>query len=285
MSRAAAAGTTRDARAVNAGHTEPTLWRARLVPALLGAAARFGDQARRSPLRAPVPTVPGWTTDDVVAHVAADAERNLGILHGRGGAAPTADAITAMNRDGISARRDRPREQLLEELSTAVTGAIQVVDGYGDAPPPVPFDGGAVVRSDIVLAVLLGELVVHGYDLARASGNRWSIGAEEASLVSDGALDVMDAFTTPRAQRWRGTVEVRVRRGTATRFTLEKGGRIRPSRRDEPPDGVLSATGEALLLTSYGRRSPLPFIATGRLAVWGRRPWLAAILPALVAAP
>ena len=281
----AASGTTLDARVVNAGHTEPTVWRARLLPALLGAAARFGDQARRCPLRAPVPTVPGWTTDDVVAHVAADAERNLAILQGRGGAAPTADAIAAMNRDGISARGSRPREQLLEELSTAVTGAIRIIDGYGDGPPPVLFDGGVVIRSDFVLAVLLGELVVHGYDLARASGSRWPISAEEASLVSDGALDVMDAFKTPRAQRWHGTIEVRVRQGTATRFTLEKGGRIRSSLLHQQPDAVLSATGEALLLTSYGRRSPLPFVATGRLGVWGRRPWLAAILPALVAAP
>ena len=233
---------------------------------------------------ASVPSVARWSALDVIAHVAADAERNLAILQGRGGAAPTASAIAEMNEDGIRVRKGRSREELLADTRRAVAGIVSIAETYGGDPPSVAFDGGVTVRADVVLAILLGELVVHGYDLSRATSCEWSISSEDASLIADGALEIMDGFTTPRAARWNGTVEIRIRGGTATRLTLAHG-RIQPSRQHVRPDAVLEGTAEAVLLTSYRRRSPLPYIARGKLTVRGRRPWLAVAMPLIVRSP
>jgi hypothetical protein len=42
------------------------------------------------------------------------------------------------------------------------------VEGYGSAPPWFRFHGGEPVPADLALGILLGELVVHGWDIAQA---------------------------------------------------------------------------------------------------------------------
>ena len=47
----------------------------------------------------------------------------------------------------------------------------------------------------------------------------------------------------------------------------------------------MSADPWAALLVFYGRSGPLKPAAVGRITAWGRRPWLAFPLPALIRKP
>lgn len=60
-----------------------------------------------------------------------------------------------------------------------------------------PFHGGVVTTMTPALRILLGEYVIHGYDVARAVGQPWTIPDDEAFLLVPGQL--MGAWVRPDA--------------------------------------------------------------------------------------
>jgi hypothetical protein len=173
---------------------------------------------------------------------------------------------------------------LLDQIHHDAYELADEVAGLREKQQDVLFDGGATVRGDITLALLLGELLLHGWDLAREARVPWTFTPQEASLLLDGGVAVMPGWTTPKGRRHSGTYEVRVRGGTRVRFSFDNG-HVRLAGAEERPDVLMSGTPDAIALTSYGRRSPILFALTGRMLVYGRRPWRGLILPTLVQAP
>jgi hypothetical protein len=53
-------------------------------------------------------------------------------------------------------------------LRSTLTELAELIDGFGDAQPTFRFHGGEQVAADVALGILLGELVVHGWDIAQA---------------------------------------------------------------------------------------------------------------------
>ena len=125
------------------------------------------------------------------------------------------------------------------------------------------------------LRCLLGEFEIHGRDIARALGHRWTIAPAHARLILDGAAPVMPGLVNPAtAAGHTATYELRIRGGT-THFWAFRDGQFSIVDELRRPDVVLSADPVACLLVFYGRRSQWPEILRGRMLAWGRRPWLA----------
>jgi hypothetical protein len=127
-----------------------------------------------------------------------------------------------------------------------------------------------------VAGIWLGELLVHGLDLAAALGAPWKIRRDQALAVSEGIFAIVGQFVKPDvAATLDATFHVSLRGGGDYTVTVGGGGCHVAPGKPERADLHVSADPVAYLLVGYGRKSQWPAILTGRIAAWGRKPMLA----------
>lgn len=155
-------------------------------------------------------------------------------------------------------------------------------------PPPVT--AGAVPRDRLFDGI--EESLVDGRDIARSQRRRWPIARADAKVAVGGfVLAVMEAMDpagfvhSDDAAGFSAVYEFRIRGATRIYLVFDDGTLKVEGSRTGPVDVHVSAEPAAFLLTSLSRTSPLRYALTGRMVVWGRRPWLMARLGHLLRGP
>ena len=254
----------------------------RVLPALDLTADRFGTLVSA----APDPTVrvahsAEWTVRDVAAHLVTVAARFAHGPQGHGTWVPTPDELGGLNRSQIAALTGTTTDvgELAARLRQRLAELKAQIQGYGAQVPTFRFHGGEMVRADVALGILLGELVVHGYDVARTLRQPWPIHPGHAALIVEGCNPILPGWVKPeRVQGLNAGFEVRLR-GQATHLWVFRNGRLHVNPADPGPVDVhISSQPAALLLVLYSRQSQWRHIAAGRMLAWGRKPWLALTL-------
>jgi mycothiol maleylpyruvate isomerase-like protein len=146
---------------------------------------------------------------------------------------------------------------------------------------PVDFTGCPITLAALA-GLMVGEVVLHGYDLAFALGWPWPIDPIDANLSLGGFAPVLGLIVDPEQARGHSAgygIELRGGPAMTVRFTdgvygLEAAGAA-------PVDVTISADPVAFLLVASGRLSRYEAIALGLLSAGGRRPELALGFPDL----
>jgi uncharacterized protein (TIGR03083 family) len=247
----------------------------RVLPAIDRAAERLAALVTSVPDPAtPLPDSE-WTVREATAHLVTTARRYGEGPEGRGTWVAHPRDLAALNdaENQTLAGLDMP--ELAACLRRDLAALAAQVRAYGTAPPSFHFHGGEPVAADIALGIQLGELVVHGWDIASAVGRPWPIDPGDVELIFDGVEPILPGWVDhDRAGTLTATFDVRLRGGSTRRWSFTNG-RLATTATAGRPDVTISADPVALLLVFYRRQSQWPHILRGRMLAWGRRPWLA----------
>lgn len=238
--------------------------------AVLASSAR--DQGRQ------VRATPGWSINDVLGHVAMEPSRYDALARGGGTWPATATDLPAFNAEQISNLPTRDPGELAQKLVADTDALLDTIDSFGDEPPMMLFDGNQRLRADRALGTLLGELVVHGHDIAQAVGADWPIDDATVPLVLDGLHQIMPVWVNrERAAGHSATYRLKLRRlGVTHTYAFRHGRLVIDPSSPGSVDVHISARPATWLLLSYGRIDQWRPAVTGRIVAWGRKPWLAA---------
>lgn len=254
--------------------------------ALRRAADRLADLLRSLPdTGAPIPRS-NWTIGDAAAHVVMDLRTEALVAGGEDvswadGATSvpgTPRGVGELNARAVTAEAERDPQTLASLLVTAVSDFLAA---SAELPadhhmPSQYFQGGMALDLAGVTSIDLGEVLVHGYDIAKATRRSWPIAADDARLALGGALRLLPSYANPATARGHtGGYDLRIRGGPRVVIRFADGRASLEEPRNTPVDCHILAEPVAFLLVFYGRTSQWGPIAKGQLLTWGRRPWRA----------
>jgi uncharacterized protein (TIGR03083 family) len=248
-----------------------------------------------TPLDGPVAGLE-WTKAQLVGHLCAICEAFAATLRGEDfaerfgqefvgsyGSGPTLrDAVAATNAKVVKFASFPDSAAAADALTTGAAGLLAAFDAHRDlsVPRPAPWYGPEVtLPAGNLLALAVAELLVHGYDLARAAGADLRPSAATAASAAAVTAAVMSEML-PRmldersASRFTGSFEVRVRSGERFVLRIADGTARSELAAGQHVDCVLSLSAYHALLMGYDRVPVWRVIASGNARAFGRRPWL-----------
>jgi uncharacterized protein (TIGR03083 family) len=249
----------------------------RLRVAVHDSTARVADLLRRAPTGDV--TVPGltWSAGELGAHLVSVPRRYRRMLPG---GIPFPQSLTALNETEL---REIGTFETTELADLLIVEAHQFMDALGaDGDRPVPFFGMQHTAAGVA-GILLGELLLHGLDLARALARPWGIRPDHTLAVTRGLLPTLP-YVAPACGvgRASGTYHLHLRGGDDWSIVVSDDGLTVECSPPARADLHISAEPVTNLLVGY-RRIPLWRAAlTGRIVAWGRKPWLAVRFDALL---
>jgi uncharacterized protein (TIGR03083 family) len=242
----------------------------RLREEITATARRVGDLLRALPSGdTPLDRV-DWTAAETVAHLVTLPPRYLRTIDGP---APMPKSLAEDNQRALEAVPERDQDALADRLNASVA---ELLDALGPDGTRSAYYRTVPHTAEGIGALLLNELLMHGLDLARAAGRPWPISREFASVCTRAVMPIISGVADPNAARSAtGVYHLRLR-GTGD-WTLSIADGIVQVAEGKParPDLHLSADPAAFMLTSFNHLSTIRAVLTGRMAAWGRKPWLA----------
>ena len=201
--------------------------------------------------------------------------------------------VADFNQMALDSDPERDVSVLADRIEKIVADFLEATATLqGDEP--VAWVGGIVLPTSALACHLLGEYLVHGYDIARAEGRRWSIDPSHAALGFGFLVDFMKlcdpvtrrAFVNQEALAGlRVGYELGFRGYGRAFFTFEDGNVEVAYETNSKVDCHISGDPVAMMLLGFGRLSQTRAALTGRVLAWGRKPWLAFKLPELLRNP
>ena len=219
---------------------------------------------------------PEWTVQHAANHVAHYLPLYVDMVAGNGSPVAALEDLAVYNQRTAEAGGAPDLHELADQLEAGLRRLVEVFRAQ-ELDRSVPWHGGGPMPLSSLAGLYVGELLVHGFDIAKACRRPWPIGREDAAVVVTALMPVLPlAVNEANARGFRAAYEVRLRGVADARWLLVfDDGRleIAPAG-DRKPDCVVSADPTAYLLVGYGRKSPTVAALTGSIASFGRKPWL-----------
>lgn len=236
-----------------------------------------------------VVAVGNWSVAETAAHVATVAWMYTSLLPATGTPHPIpdlADRVRTAALDELGALNEFTLSHLAERNPSSLGQRIRndidrILDATEELDPakPVSWLGGTQLPVAGWCAHLLNELLIHGHDIARSTGARWEIAPQDGALAFELFLvsllrrDTGKLLAHEPIRQDRIAVQFRSRYTSPVVLTAHSGQiTATPAARDV--DVRVHFQPASLMLVLFGRLSRMRAALTGRVVVWGPRPWL-----------
>jgi uncharacterized protein (TIGR03083 family) len=239
---------------------------------------------RGADVQAPVPHLE-WTIGDLAAHMVSIVRAYTAAAAGLSPVGPDVRTINENNARLIAETSESTASGLADALDVA-TADFVAGNGRLERSQPVPFYGDLTTSAGVQARLLLGDRLMHWWDLATTLGQRLSVDPEVVRLAIDGSFDALPDFVVPeRAEGFTATFEFRIR-GAPSRFLVFTDG-VLTVRGDAPGrvDCRITADPMAYALFAFGRGPRWRPLFKREMVISGRRPWVANKLSAIIDAP
>jgi uncharacterized protein (TIGR03083 family) len=214
-----------------------------------------------------------WTLGETSLHIARGPAFYADYAGGRALPEPTID-LGPVFAQRMAAQPERTPSLLARQLE-ANTRRYLAETAELPATHPVPFFGGVTIELAAQSAILLGEFVIHGLDVARSIGRPWPIETAHARLIIAAVTALLPRYVNQaNAAEFTATYQIRLRGGPSFLVRFDRGMATVGPPQPGAADCRLTVDPVTFLLVVYGRRSQWPGILRGQLVAWGRRPWL-----------
>jgi uncharacterized protein (TIGR03083 family) len=214
-----------------------------------------------------------WTLGETSLHLAGGPARYADFARGRALPEPTID-LGPVFAQRMAAQPEWTPGVLARQLE-ANTRRYLAETAELPATHPVPFFGGVTIELAAQSAILLGEFVVHGLDVARSIGRRWPIDPAHAHLIIAAVTALLPRYVDRAAAAGlTATYQVHLRGGPSFQVRFDRGAATVGPPHAGAAACRLTVDPVTFLLVVYGRRSQWPGILRGQLRASGRRPWL-----------
>jgi mycothiol maleylpyruvate isomerase-like protein len=233
-----------------------------------------------------------WTVGDVAAHLSHCFLADTDAIAGR----PVPEAV--VTKAGIAEATAKLLAEDGERDPAALADRIASLAGEFDdvasrsRSATVEWLQGARLPASAVACHLLEECLVHGHDIAKATGRPWPIRRHHALLaIDDFALPMIAALppaaflNEEKAGSFRARIELRLRGGRRTLMVFDGGSLTLDAAGGPDVDAHISVDPRAFLLLFIGRQGIAKPVLEGKLAAWGRRPWKLARMLTVMSAP
>ncbi len=230
----------------------------------------------------PTPNAVGvWSLGETAAHVSRSAIYFLGAASGDG-ALERLGELGPASTQMLARDRERDPRNLADRLESGERALVEFAQGVLGDPPVHPFEGVEVPLSTL-LGIELGELLVHGFDIAHAAGLKWHIESTAALMTLRAYLPMFPHTLDPaRAHGVKLALEIRIR-GMPPVFVSIADDRLTVTATSAGPvDAHIGVTPVAYLLLMWNRIPAWKPMLHGQFVLWGRSPWRAAELGALM---
>lgn len=214
-----------------------------------------------------------WNVGETANHLAHCYPSFIDAFEGRFSVA--GEDVDAHNEEVLATDPERDLDALADRVEKDAPRYLAAAGAVSE-DRPVDFFTGMRVPASAVSATLLGEALVHGYDIAKAEGLPWPIEPEHAILTMTGLAPVMVYFLDPDAAAGlRAGYEIRLCNGPSQFWYFDDGHLTVQDFEKFPVDCRISADPATWMLMSYNRIGPTKPTISGKLRVWGRHPFLA----------
>jgi len=206
-----------------------------------------------------------WTVHELGAHLATGVPGYAAMVRGE----PThLTSLATREEAGAAAIAREARTSQVELADRVRHGSKDFADhlrGFASHDPLRFYD--AMLPAAVVGSLLVAELLVHGWDLARVS-----IPRRAAAIAGPAGLSVLPLVVRPGTAPRQATLGFRVRGHADVVVTID-GDEARVEDGPGRVDVRLSAEPVTFLLVAYQRRNPIRPMLSGRLSIVGPRPW------------
>jgi hypothetical protein len=221
-----------------------------------------------------------WTVGDVAAQLSHVFRVDTDAIAGR----PVPEAIVTKAGIAEATARilaedsERDPAVLADRMSTLATEFDDAASHSRSTT--VDWLQGTRLPPSAVACHLLNECLIHGHDIAIATGRPWPIQRHHALLAIEAFVMPLIAALPPtafvnqeQAGSFRARIELRLRGGRRTVMVFDRGSLTLDTGRARDVDAHISADPPTFMLVFIGRQGIWKPLLEGKLTAWGPRPW------------
>ena len=170
-----------------------------------------------------------------------------------------------------------PVPELADELQALDSEIDEFFDANSDDRQTIPFHGFGFMSGNTAQTNWLGELLLHGQDVAQAVNAPWDISERDMVLVLRGAREMVPVYLRPGvAANVDACVAFQLPEARPYLIHIHDGtAEMRERQPDDRPDAVLRLPASTMTQLLYQRIGQFAAVRRGLRLVGGRRPWVA----------